>query len=213
MRGGGGGRAFLLKKTNAVDWLKLLTGRADVFFCLFCFVLLCFYFIFYFFYCSQQSSPHYPCPLLRRSLVYVKVHRCHWLGKGTINRLTLNQHSVSCSTCSAILGGSPNMAGGAAFHCLIYNKKQNKTERCRKEQDDRLLAPKRRQLVSLLSFVCRQGARYLIIFFLLAPVCRESSSRKEKIVVLFVGWLLNVPATGECISGTDLLRQFYVLPH
>ena len=30
---------------------------------------------------------------------------------------------------------------------------------------------------------------------------------------LFVGCLLNVPATGECISGTDLLRQFYVLPH
>ena len=30
---------------------------------------------------------------------------------------------------------------------------------------------------------------------------------------LFVGWLLNVPATGECISGTDLHRQFYVLPH
>ena len=26
-------------------------------------------------------------------------------------------------------------------------------------------------------------------------------------------WLLNVPATCECISGTDLLRQFYVLPH
>ena len=26
-------------------------------------------------------------------------------------------------------------------------------------------------------------------------------------------WLLNVPATGLCISGTDLLRQFYVLPH
>ena len=29
----------------------------------------------------------------------------------------------------------------------------------------------------------------------------------------FVCWLLNVPATCECISGTDLLRQFYVLPH
>ena len=27
-------------------------------------------------------------------------------------------------------------------------------------------------------------------------------------VCLFVGWLLNVPATGLCISGTDLLRQF-----
>ena len=24
---------------------------------------------------------------------------------------------------------------------------------------------------------------------------------------------LNVPATCECISGTDLRRQFYVLPH
>ena len=32
-------------------------------------------------------------------------------------------------------------------------------------------------------------------------------------VCLFVCWLLNVPATGVCISGTDLLRQFYVLPH
>ena len=30
---------------------------------------------------------------------------------------------------------------------------------------------------------------------------------------LFVGWLLNVPATGECISGKELLRQFYALPH
>ena len=32
----------------------------------------------------------------------------------------------------------------------------------------------------------------------------------ENIVVC---WLLNDPATCECISGTDLLRQFYVLPH
>ena len=30
---------------------------------------------------------------------------------------------------------------------------------------------------------------------------------------LFVGWLLNVPATCECIPGIDLLRQFYVLTH
>ena len=29
----------------------------------------------------------------------------------------------------------------------------------------------------------------------------------------FVCWLLIVPATCECISGTDLHRQFYVLPH
>ena len=31
--------------------------------------------------------------------------------------------------------------------------------------------------------------------------------------IVVVGWLLNVPATCECISGTDLLRQFYVLLH
>ena len=30
---------------------------------------------------------------------------------------------------------------------------------------------------------------------------------------LFVGWFLDVPATCKCISGTDMLRQFYVLPH
>ena len=28
-----------------------------------------------------------------------------------------------------------------------------------------------------------------------------------------VGWLFNVPAICECILGTDLLRQVYVLPH
>ena len=31
--------------------------------------------------------------------------------------------------------------------------------------------------------------------------------------VIVVGWLLNVPATCECVSETDLLRQLYVLPH
>ena len=30
---------------------------------------------------------------------------------------------------------------------------------------------------------------------------------------LFLCWLHNVPATCECISGADLLKQFYVLPH
>ena len=31
--------------------------------------------------------------------------------------------------------------------------------------------------------------------------------------VVFVCWLLNIPATCECISETDLLRQIYVLPY
>ena len=37
--------------------------------------------------------------------------------------------------------------------------------------------------------------------------------KTNEAVSLFVGWLLNVPATCECISGTDLHRQYYVLPH
>ena len=48
---------------------------------------------------------------------------------------------------------------------------------------------------------------------------REETNKQEKKmeasrrVCLLVDWLLNVPATCQCISGTDLLRQFYVLPH
>ena len=38
----------------------------------------------------------------------------------------------------------------------------------------------------------------------------DKSTGGSEVVVC---WLLNVPATGECISWTDLLRQFYVLPH
>ena len=39
------------------------------------------------------------------------------------------------------------------------------------------------------------------------------SERIQRALSGFVCWLLNVPATCECISGTDLLRQFYVLQH
>ena len=43
---------------------------------------------------------------------------------------------------------------------------------------------------------------------------RNEKKRKErKSLFLFVGRLFNVPATCMWISGTDLLRQFYVLPH
>ena len=48
--------------------------------------------------------------------------------------------------------------------------------------------------------------------YIFGPYRRHSKLTKE-IVCLLVGWLLNVQATCECISGTDLLRQFYVLPH
>ena len=42
---------------------------------------------------------------------------------------------------------------------------------------------------------------------------RKSGKVRRKQVCLLVGWLLNVPATCQCISGTDPLRQLYVLPH
>ena len=42
---------------------------------------------------------------------------------------------------------------------------------------------------------------------------RKKRRQKTSNGSLFVGWLLNIPATCECISGTDLLTQFYVLPH
>ena len=46
-------------------------------------------------------------------------------------------------------------------------------------------------------------------------VCKKKNKKKvmeeiDKKEV--VGWLLNVSATCYCISGTDLLRQLYVLP-
>ena len=43
--------------------------------------------------------------------------------------------------------------------------------------------------------------------------CLLLYSGTESYALMFVCWLLNVPATCECISGRDLLRQFYVLPH
>ena len=39
----------------------------------------------------------------------------------------------------------------------------------------------------------------------------EDKEEEEGIVV--VCWLINVPATCKCISGTELLRQLYVPPH
>ena len=38
-----------------------------------------------------------------------------------------------------------------------------------------------------------------------------SSCTKRAATGWLVGWLFNVPATGLCISGTDLLKQFYVI--
>ena len=42
----------------------------------------------------------------------------------------------------------------------------------------------------------------------------ETIAPLKKIVsTVVVCWLLNVPATDYCMSGTDLLRQFYMVPH
>ena len=49
---------------------------------------------------------------------------------------------------------------------------------------------------------------------------KGKENQKEAVVaaaaaaaVVGVCWLPNVPPTCECISGTNLFRQFYVLPH
>ena len=57
---------------------------------------------------------------------------------------------------------------------------------------------------------CGQQAQHTTDTAIPAP---KRCIRLSRAVCLLVGWLLNVPATCECISGTDLLRQFYVLPH
>ena len=44
-------------------------------------------------------------------------------------------------------------------------------------------------------------------------LCDRLNKDVESEVCLLVGCLINVPATCECISGTDLLRKVYVLPH
>ena len=47
----------------------------------------------------------------------------------------------------------------------------------------------------------------------LFPLCTAYLLAHQPRVEIFICWLLNVPATCECVSGTDLLRQLYVLPH
>ena len=42
---------------------------------------------------------------------------------------------------------------------------------------------------------------------------RDSLQASLRTSVVVVCWLLNVPTTCWCISGTDLRRPFYVLPH
>ena len=42
---------------------------------------------------------------------------------------------------------------------------------------------------------------------------RKKERQTDRQTDMFVCRLLNVSVTRECISRTDLLRQFYVLPH
>ena len=42
---------------------------------------------------------------------------------------------------------------------------------------------------------------------------KKKEEEEEEVCFVLLCRLLTVPATGKCISGTDLLRQFYVLPY
>ena len=76
---------------------------------------------------------------------------------------------------------------------------------------------------------CNVSSAYQVQHAVCHLVRRENSSIKfdglKFVFAYFIGWnhlltkegfvcrLLNVPARCQCISGTDLLRQVYVLPH
>ena len=53
----------------------------------------------------------------------------------------------------------------------------------------------------------------ITILLLFVFHCKSICIKMYVITVIVVCWLLKVLATGSCISGTALLRQFYVLPH
>ena len=69
-------------------------------------------------------------------------------------------------------------------------------------------------IICVCGYVC---ILYIYIMCVCACTCMYRYSYAQicagQVWKLFVCWLLNVPATCECISGTDLLTQFYVLPH
>ena len=53
----------------------------------------------------------------------------------------------------------------------------------------------------------------LMVMMMMMMYTSNTAGRSVASLARIVCWLLNVPATGLCISGTDLLRQFYMLPH
>ena len=55
------------------------------------------------------------------------------------------------------------------------------------------------------------GASFFFFFF--CQLLEHCFTYFKLIQIMTVCWLLNVPVPCECISGTDLLRQLYVLPH
>ena len=58
-----------------------------------------------------------------------------------------------------------------------------------------------------------QSAQELVLEFGIVTADTRALRGKGEKTRIVVCWLLSVPATSQCISGTDLLRQFYVLPH
>ena len=60
---------------------------------------------------------------------------------------------------------------------------------------------------------CRTSTNHIVEVFLVSWLCWDVCRQRDCMCRVVVCWLLNVPATCWCISGTDLLKQFYVLPH
>ena len=79
----------------------------------------------------------------------------------------------------------------------------------RETQHSQSAAPTQCSFTCCLAVVCCSLVAYCPSNMLV--YLRDTSAQTS--LRCFVGWLLIVPATSSCISGTDLLRQFYVLPH
>ena len=98
---------------------------------------------------------------------------------------------------------------------FIFEKKQDLPDNCKlalPSPGKNLFHIKQNHFVLMhqCSANCSQTLIDLHLGFNILPYCLADLNFEK---CLFVGWLLNVQATCQCISGTDLLRQVYMLPH
>ena len=158
--------------------------------------------------CSKQNkksrnnimnSNHCPC-----SSPCSEVKKKHTKTTTTTNKQTNKQKAVNNKSRKKHL----------TFY-FIFEKKQDLPDNCKlalPSPGKNLFHIKQNHFVLMhqCSANCSQTLIDLHLGFNILPYCLADLNFEK---CLFVGWLLNVQATCQCISGTDLLRQVYMLPH